>query len=221
MKKPNAALRGPTYPLDYSLPDPSTLDVDLAASTKAVHAALDRAALRFAYANRYPWVDPTLGYPSNEPVPGVTKLERCVPIAVSIGASHKSLDYMEAYHTKGLRRLKGRAWRLFNATHYGDVDGVRRVWGMFAERIGAFHVMAIAAHCRELTDSEVAYFAEASFAMVGSHTGKTSYTFPAGPKKRVDASAIFAGVNPPRGAPKVATPGEKSPGKSGRKGRSN
>ena len=183
--------------------------------------------LRRAYVRRFPWVDPTRGYPNDTLIAGVVALERSVPVAVSVGASHKSIDYMRPYHTKGLRRLKGRDWRLFNATHYGDVDGVRRAWGMFAEGIGAFHVMVVAAHCRELTDAEVAHFEKTRFAMVGLHTGKPSYRFPAGPPERVDASAIFAGVRPLRGELTVAgildelayaaTP--KAPSKSGRKRR--
>lgn len=131
------------------------------------------------YLARWKWIDPTKGYPDDTLIPGVKKVTYR-HVAASIGATHKSVDFMEPRHEDGLERIDDLDWRIFGVSLEGTVDGVEYVWGMFVLGMGMFHVQIVKEHTRELTETERDAWSKKTLSMVGSHTGKTSYTMPSG-----------------------------------------
>lgn len=130
---------------------------------------------RTEYLAQWPWIDPTN-------VDGVSKIDGGRHIAVSVGSTHKSIDFMEPDHSKDLDHVDGLDWELFTASHEGTINGVDYIWGMYVEGIGAFNVQVVKAHTRDLTDAERAAWSKKTLGMYGSHSGKLSYTFPSGVK---------------------------------------
>src|SRR6478735_10577978 len=138
--------------------------------------------VREEYLARWKWIDPTKGYPDSTLIEGVTPLAETTHIAVCIGATHKSLNYIEPIHSRDLERVAGLEWELFNAYYEGTINGVDYYWGMFVEGIGAFNVMVVKAHTREITDAERDAWSKKTLGMYGSHSGELSYTMPSGVK---------------------------------------
>ena len=147
-----------------------------------------------AYLARFPWTDPTLGYPSDVLREGVVKAH--AHIAVSTGSTHKSVRFLRPIHDKRLERVDGKDWELFCVHKYGDVDGVRYAWGMYTLGLGAFDVQVVVAHCRKLLPAEREAWRNQRLQMVGSHTGKPSYTLGSGVLVEDDSDAVFRDVQP-------------------------
>lgn len=125
---------------------------------------------------RFPWIDPTLGYPDDTLIEGVWKLDKARYVAVRGAGAHKSMPWMEACHSSGLERVDGHSWELFTADKAGTVAGRDWLWGMFVEGIGAFNVMVPAAWSRDLTDAERAYYSGRRMGMYSGYGGDLSYT---------------------------------------------
>lgn len=142
--------------------------------------------VREEYLARWKWIDPTKGYPDSTLIGGVervTPIDETKHIAVSLGATHKALEYIEPIHSKDLERVDGLDWELFTAWYEGSINGVDYYWGMFVEGIGAINVMVVKAHTREITDTEREAWANKTLGMYGSHSGNLSYTMPSGVKR--------------------------------------
>ena len=122
------------------------------------------------------WIDPTLGYPSQELIPGVKKLAKARHMAVRTGAAHKLLPWLKPCHSAHLVRVDGHEWEIFRADKENEVY----FWGMFVEGLGAFDVMFPKAFCRELLPEEREAWSKVVLGMYGSHSGKLSYTTPSG-----------------------------------------
>ncbi len=131
------------------------------------------------YLETFPWIDPTKGYPSDELRPGVSRFKP-IHLAVSVGASHKTLPYMQPMHSAHLEHVDGKDWELINVYYVGIINGVKYYWGGFVEGLGFFNVMFVADHTRALTPAEREAWSKVTLGMYGSHSGKLSYTLPSG-----------------------------------------
>lgn len=65
---------------------------------------------RTDYLAQYPWIDP-------ERAEGVRKIDGGKHIAVSIGSTHKSIEFMEPILSNDLERVADLDWELFTASH--------------------------------------------------------------------------------------------------------
>ena len=126
------------------------------------------------FVSKYPWVDPTRGYPDNTLIAGVHSCN--VHVAVRTGAAHKAIPFMQPVHSAHLERIDGHDWELFGA---GLTDGVY-MWGMFVEGLGMMNVMVPIEFTRPLLAAEREAWSKVTLGMYGSHTGKHSYNFPSG-----------------------------------------
>lgn len=126
--------------------------------------------------DRFPWIDPTLGYPDDTLIEGVSKIAVSY-VAARTGSAHKALPWMEPIHSSGLEHIDGHDWELFTTQLRGIVNGRDWVWGQFVEGLGMIHVMVPADFIRELTPTEREYYSGRRFGMYGSHSGNLSYTF--------------------------------------------
>lgn len=127
----------------------------------------------------FTWCSPTNELPQNkfECIPGVEKHQQ--HYAVRTEAQHKMMQ-MTPYHSKHLEKIDGHDWELFGTSHRGFVDGREYVWGMFVEGLGMFNVMVPVDYIRELLPAERDAWSKQGMVMVGSHTGKESYTMGSG-----------------------------------------
>lgn len=119
-------------------------------------------------AMKYPYVDPDQFKDRQVEMKGY--------VAVKNEAAHVLARYLKPYHTDGLEKIDGCDWELFRTRFSIDVDGQTYYYGMFAEGLGFFDVMVAAENVRELTDGERSAFSNKGYAIVGFHSGKTSYT---------------------------------------------
>lgn len=127
-------------------------------------------------AERFPWIDPTQGYPSRGLIDGVEKIE-CRMVAVRHGGAHKSVPWIKAIHEDGMEAIDGADWEPFYVQHRGEIDAQAYYWGMFVLGLGFVNVMVPMEFVRELTDSERTFWSGRRMSMVGLHSGKESYQF--------------------------------------------
>jgi hypothetical protein len=133
-------------------------------------------AIKEEMAARFPWIDPTLGYPDSTLREGVEKVESRV-FAFKIGVAHKAIPWMTPCHEKGMEKIDGFDWEPVHINLKGTIDGQDYFWGMPVLGLGLMNVMVPAAHLRPFTDKEKKFWSGRKLGMFGSHSGDLSYTF--------------------------------------------
>lgn len=144
------------------------------------------------FAAEFPWRSPTADNETLALQPGVIRLQKSVTIAHCLFSAHKISAAMRAIPDENLDRIDGLDWEAFSVAHVGTQEP-RVVWGMHKYGIGAFNVMVPLEFCRRLLPHERRKWHEQQLLMVGSHTGKVSYSLPSGVSKEEEAelSIVF------------------------------
>lgn len=133
-----------------------------------------------AYLEKYPWIDPTKGYPDDTLIEGVVEAPQRMYVLVSQGWTHKTIIFGKPITNRDIVKVNDLDWEIFHVYLIGHVKGRTYYWGMPLEGLGLMHCQFLADHCRDFLPAERELWANRRMGMYGSHTGNLSYTMPSG-----------------------------------------